>query len=214
MVVFFLRRPAVVEFVVFQVSPGCRRVGRFRVVGRAGVNRVRFRGRLGRRLIGPGTYRLRARSVPGGRTVVDTRLVVVRRANREEIALARGANTCPASRSDTSGRGSAGGAAGTGSSGGSYAVAAADTSKSHRAKPQRRGVLGARFTKAVDAVKGVPFWLFVLLGFAIALLAVAALPTRAAPNGKTAAVLARHRATIALAGAAAFVVVTVAYALL
>ena len=38
--VFILRRPALIEFVVLQVAPDCRRIGRFRVRGHRGVNRV------------------------------------------------------------------------------------------------------------------------------------------------------------------------------
>src|SRR5437870_8877366 len=59
---FVLRRPALVEFVVLQIAPRCQQMGRFRVQGRAGLNRVRFSGRVGRRMLGPGTYRIRARS--------------------------------------------------------------------------------------------------------------------------------------------------------
>jgi hypothetical protein len=55
---------------------------------------------------------------------------------------------------------------------------------------------------------------FALLGLAIALLAFAALPLRATPNRQAAVVLAHRRGMIALAGAAALLAVTVAYALL
>ena len=65
------------EFVVIEIAPDCRRVGRFRVAGHPGINRVRFRGRIGGRPLGPGTYRIKARTVPRGRAVVDTELVVV-----------------------------------------------------------------------------------------------------------------------------------------
>ena len=69
--VFILRRPALVEFVVLQVAPDCRRVGRFRVRGHRGVNRVRVPNRVGREPLAPGTYRVVARAVPArsnGRT--------------------------------------------------------------------------------------------------------------------------------------------------
>jgi hypothetical protein len=75
-------------------------------------------------------------------------------------------------------------------------------------------VLGARFTRrAVDAVTSIPLWLYVLLALAIALLAVAALPLRATPNGRAAVLLAHRRGMIALAGAAVLVAVTVSYVL-
>jgi len=208
--IFVLRKAALVEFVVIQVVPDCRQVGRFRVQGRRGVNRVRFRGRIGRRVLGPGTYRIKARALPGRRTVIDTRLVVVTRASKEEIAVARSADTCGSSAGHLdSSRSTVGGSSG-----------APPVKKSTEATPpsgeaeNSGGVLGTRFTKrAVDAVKSIPLWLFALLGLAIALLAIAALPLRATPNGRAAAVLAHRRGMIALAGASALAAFTVAYAL-
>ena len=212
--VFVLRNPSVVEFVVVRVSPDCRRIGRFRVVGRQGVNRVRLGPRVGRHSLRPGTYRLVARAVPGGRTVVNARLVVVRRPNRDEIAAARGADTCtPAALSEQSGQATAA-AGGSGSrAGGPTGSKAAVPAK---AKPARhQGVLGAKFArKAVEAVRHVPLWLYALLALAIVLLAAAALPLRAAPTRGAASTLARHRGVLALAGAVTLVAVMVTYVLL
>jgi hypothetical protein len=210
MLMFVLTRPARVEFVVFQVAPDCRRIGRFHVAGRPGVNRLLFRGRVGRRVLGPGTYRITARTLPRGRAVVDTKLVVVMRPERNVIASARGADACDSNQSGqaASSRASAGGTPGT------------TTAPPARVKKQTRpsrahGVLGAKFAKnVVGVVKSVPPLLFVLLGLAIGLLGVAALPLRATPTRSTAAALAHHRGSVALAGAALLVAVTVAYALL
>ena len=94
MLVFRLGRAAPVEFMVVQVAPDCRRVGRFRVAGHPGVNRVRFRGRVGGRPLGPGTYRIKARTLPRGRAVVDTKFVVVERPERRVIVSSRGADAC------------------------------------------------------------------------------------------------------------------------
>ena len=206
-------KPALVEFVVIQVAPDCRQVGRFRVAGRPGLNRVRFRGRIGRRLLGPGSYRITARALPSRRTLIDTRFVIVTRANKKDIAIARVADVCSTHRTD--GASSSGPAAGSGVGGSESSGTAASkpSTGGSGARTPDKGVLGVRFTKAVDAVKAIPPWLFALLGLAIALLAVAALPLRATPNGRTAAVLAHRRRLIALAGAAALVAVTVSYAL-
>ena len=54
MLVFRLGRAAPVEFMVVQVAPDCRHIGRFRVAGHPGVNRVRFRGHIGGRPLDPG----------------------------------------------------------------------------------------------------------------------------------------------------------------
>jgi len=209
--VFVLAKPALVEFVVFQVAPNCRQVARFRVAGRSGVNRVLFRRHIRNRVLGPGTYRLKARTIPGGRTVADTRLVVVTRANKEAVARARNADVCSADR-DEAGRPASSSGTGKGMSAGTPATA--DKAARHASAPRVGGVLGERFTKAVDAVERIPLLLFVLLGFAIGLLAVAALPLRAAPNGRAAAVLAHHRGTIALVGTALLVGVSISFALL
>jgi hypothetical protein len=209
---FRLGKPALVEFVVQRVWPDCRRVTQFRVHGRKGLNRVRIRPRIGGVTLGPGAYRIRARTSPGGTRVADARLVVVQSAGKDEIDSLRGANACAGS----AGRGqAAAAAAGSAQAGGRGSATPGPGQPQPAAKepPSRsRGVLGERFTRrAVDAVKGVPLWVFLLVGIAIALLAVAAAPLRAAPGTRLAGALARRRALIALAGAGALVAATVAF---
>jgi hypothetical protein len=200
--IFVLRRPALVEFVVVQVSPDCRRIGRFRVRGHRGVNRVRLRSRVGRHSLAPGTYRIVARTLPGGRTVADTRLVVVERASRREIRAARGANTCPP------------GAvlAAAGATGGRAAPKARRSAKAgseRSSQPSRhRGVLGARFARrAVSAAKVVPLWLYALVALAILLLAAGAFLPKARPAGLAASLV------FGLTGAAVLLLAMAAYAL-
>ena len=136
--VFILRRPALVEFVVLQVAPDCRRVGRFRVRGHRGVNRVRVPDRVGREPLAPGTYRVVARAIPAGRTVGRARLVVVDRASRGEIRAARRADSC-----------AQGSSVGTSDPArppaGALSVPARPKSARHPAR--HHGVLGARFGK-------------------------------------------------------------------
>jgi hypothetical protein len=57
-IVFKLRRSTLLTVTVVRVHPKCEVVGSFRVRGRAGVNRVPFRGRLRGRPLPYGTYRL------------------------------------------------------------------------------------------------------------------------------------------------------------
>lgn len=212
--VFTLRRASLVEFVVVQIAPDCRRIGRFRVVGRPGVNRVRFRGRIGRVVLAPGTYRITARMLPGGRTLANTRLVVVQRPESGEIASRRRADACGSGARQSS-TGSPIASTSTPAKPGSTTARGQGKGKAEeQARTSRaRGVLGARFTRAADVVRSIPLWLFVLLGLAIALLAVASVPLRAAPTRRGASALARHRSAVAIAGAATLVAVTVAYAL-
>jgi hypothetical protein len=75
------------------------------------------------------------------------------------------------------------------------------------------GVLGTSFDKAGDTVKSLHAILYVLLGMAIALLGIAALPARVAPNYRMASVLEHQRGHIALAGTLALIVVAVFYVL-
>jgi hypothetical protein len=73
-ITFRLSAPGRVVFLVRGPAPSCEVVGRFTVRGRRGTNRVRFKGRVGRRTLAPGTYALTAR--PAGRGQ-RTRPVVV-----------------------------------------------------------------------------------------------------------------------------------------
>ena len=199
--VFVLRKPTLVEFVVVQVAPNCRRIGRFRVRGQRGVNRVDLRGRIGRHSLASGTYRIVARTLPGGQTISDTRLVVVQRASREQIRKARSADSCP--RGAESGSGSSSGPVDPGVGGRS---GAAESDKA--AQPARpRGVLGAKFAKrAISAANGVPLWLFLLFTLAIVLLSAGAFLPKAAPAGLAASLV------FGMTGALVLFLVTIAYA--
>jgi len=224
MLVFRLGSAAPVEFVVAQVAPECRRVGRFRVPGHPGVNRVRFRGRVGGRPLGAGTYRIKARTLPRGRSVVDTQLVVVERPERHVIVSSRGADAC-GSRQDSQSLVLPFGGSALGTPKAAPAAAAAPAAParvdavSHKRPPRGHGVLGARFARdAAGAFKTIPSLLYVLLGIALGLLGVSALPVRLAPTRRAALLLALHRGAVALTGTglllAVVAAVTVVYALL
>ena len=214
---FVLPRPAVVEFVVFRIAPDCTRVGSFRVAGRTGVNRVRFRGRVRGKALTPGTYLIRARAA-GGRMLAKTRLVVFDRPPRPaELRAARSSNVCGGradSGSAAGGHGLPGGNGAKVSAPGVLPVEGAGSSTvEQRGKPPLSvDVLGERFTRVTDAVKAIHPVFFVLLGVAIALLALAAIPARLMPNARAAALLAYRRGAVAFAGAAALVTVMFAYA--
>jgi hypothetical protein len=221
--VFSLTKPALVEFTLVRVAPDCTTVGTFRTKGNAGTNRVRFRGRIGRRALRPGTYRILARTLPAGSPIrIETRLVIFgfRTPSPGEVAAAQAANACSPPPSDAAASGDAFQAiAGAAGSAGEAAKAARKTRSSaqraSRGEPPRRerDVLGTSFNRAGDAVKSLHPLLYVLLGMAIALLGIAALPARMAPNYRMASVLEYQRARIAIAGTLALVVVTVFYVL-
>ena len=209
MLVFRLGRAAPVEFMVVQVAPDCRHIGRFRVAGHPGVNRVRFRGHIGGRALDPGTYRIKARTLPRGRAVVDTRFVVVERPERRVIVASQGADACGSRQgSQSSALPFSGFTPGTPKA---AAAPARVKAVNHKRPSRAHGVLGARFAQdAVGAFKTIPSLLFVLLGVAIGLLAVAALPMRLAPTQRAAMTLALHRGAVALAGTSLLIAVLVA----
>jgi hypothetical protein len=193
-------------------------VGRFRVKGHAGKNRVRFRGRIKGRALRPGTYVIRARALPARKALTEMKLVIFkRRPLPEELAAAQASNTCGSSDGYTSSWTALGGVVGPlGSTDGKLRVQrGGEGSKPIRVSSSKKplSVLGVRFTSATDAVKKVPVILFVLLGLAIGLLAVAAMPLRFVPSAHMAAVLAYRRTFVALAGAITLASVAFVYAL-
>lgn len=195
--VFVLSRPELVELVLLQVAPDCRRIGRLRVRGHRGINRLGLRTRIGRHTLGPGTYTVVVRALPSGRMVGRARLVVVDRASKGAIRAARGADSCTA-------RAELGKAASgpTQPPAGTLGV----SPEPKRAQPTRhRGVLGARFGKAAfSAADDVPLWVYVLLALAIALLGAAAFLPRTAPAGLSA------RLVLGVVGVAILVGLTIA----
>jgi hypothetical protein len=200
---FTLRNRALVEFVVVQVAPDCRRVGSFRVRGHRGVNRVRLDNRVGRQVLGPGTYELVTRPRPNTRKVTGTRLVVVRGSSHREIRAARSAFTCSTSPSAV------------------YKVAFGPTGTvptqtrppaklqaQQETRPKRhKGVLGAKFGDVLSSADKVPIWVFVLLAVAVGLLGAAAAMPKGRTRGLSASLLAGS------VGAAILLGLTIVYAL-
>jgi hypothetical protein len=138
---------------------------------------------------------------------VDTKFVVVTRPERHVIASARGADACG---SNQEGQTSSSSVSALGKPGATASPALGKT-ESHAQPSRAHGVLGAKFAKdAVGAVKSIPSLLFVLLGIAIGVLGVAALPSRLAPTRQAALALALHRGALALTGTALLIAVLVA----
>jgi hypothetical protein len=203
--------------VLIRVAPDCRPVGRFQVKGHAGQNRVRFRGRIRGRALRPGTYVIRARTLPARRALTETKLVIFkRRPLPKELANAQASNTCGSSGGNTLSSSTLGGGVGpgAGNQGKLQGKRGGNKSEPIRVRTTKNpvGVLGVSFTRATDAVKEVPPVLFVLLGIAIGLLAAGAMPLRFVPSARLAAVLAYRRTVVAMAGAITLASVVVAVA--
>jgi len=202
---FVLPRAARVVFVVTQVSPVCRLVGRFVVNGHAGRNRVRFPRRASKLKLDPGTYRITART-RAGRLVQRVTIVVVdgRAPTRAQIIAARAANVCTATERLA--------ATVSGSTGASNTTAAEQPSASGSSGgiSHSGAVLASSVEKAARAVRPV---LVALLVLSIVLLAIASLPRLAVPESRANELLARHRMEIAGLGTAALVAVVIAFLL-
>jgi hypothetical protein len=212
---FVLPAASRVVFTVNQVSPACRGEGHFTVRGHAGLNRVRFAGRIHGRQLGPGTYRISART-PNGRVVQRTILVIVAGGapSRDELAAARASNACQGT--------TAGGSAASALSPTTGAVLASLPTPALQQQPSaaalpiptgpnvHSGVLASAVEKTAEAVRP----LFVaLLAAAILLLGLASLPQTAFSEPRVNDMLARHRLEIAGVGAAALVGTVLAFLL-
>jgi hypothetical protein len=215
-----LKRAAVVEFTFFRIAPDCRLAGTFRVKAHPGVNRVGFRGRIGRRDLPPGTYLIRAQTVRASPTdiALETRLVIFRsgKPSRRQIRIARTADACPRPTFDKMGLGFGSFLATGGGGGSSVQPESSSGSRGGSGKPAEinaGGVLGRQFDRAGDAIKSIHPLIWIGLGIAFALLALAALPLHAVRGARLAALLAYRRLPVALAGGATLVVVTIAYVL-
>jgi hypothetical protein len=216
---FVLSKGGRVHFVVTQVSPVCRVVGRFSVRGHAGRNRIPFAGRVHGRVLGPGTYTISVRRA-GGRNLKRLRLVVFESGvpSRADVAAARASDVCRAMQgAATIGRTSTGASDLTSTEDEegqvlaegeepSSATAIAMGPNTHSGE-----VLGASVAdRAARAIRPV---LVALLALSIVLLGLAALPRTAVPDRRLNDLLARHRQEIAALGAMALVAVALVFLL-
>jgi hypothetical protein len=205
---FKLGRKAEVEFTVLQVSPVCRVVGRFTVQGRAGLNRVRFNGRVRGAQLGAGTYRITARTRRGG-TVFRTTLVLVDAGapSKTEFALARRSNVCRSAGvlGASSTRGSLTGAAGSVSQAsgvaGSTIVRHQKPGKLSGSDDDRGRPVAQAISRAVENAKNPV--VIALLGFAVLIFGLAALPRGVVADPRMMTLVASHRTELAMAGIAA-----------
>jgi hypothetical protein len=208
---FTLSRAATVVFTVRQVSPVCRIAKRFTVKGHAGRNHVRVPAGANRGQLGPGTYRISARTRTG-ELIRRVTIVIVdgkRVPSRDELATARTSNVCAAATSFAAADVSTGASNQPGqrafSPGTTRSASGPDSGSPHSG-----AVLGTTVEKAARAVRPL---LLALLALSILLLGVASLPRMAVPEARTGDLLARHRTEIAGLGAAAFVAVLITFLL-
>ena len=93
--IFRLSRPAVLRITIVRVYPSCERLGSFTVRARAGVNRVRFRGRFRGRALPAGGYRLVVRARGAERDAAAIPIVIARgKTSTAALRKARNGSTC------------------------------------------------------------------------------------------------------------------------
>jgi hypothetical protein len=202
-----------VIFTVNQVSPVCRGIGHFSVAGHAGLNRVRFAGRVHHQRLSPGTYRIAARTA-AGRILRRIILVVVGGSapSHAELQSLRAANSCAAAA--TAGTR-------TSSSGSSTSLPKQPLPSPMSQAPKissglgvthgpnmHAGVLATSVERTARAIRPL---LVALLGLSVLLLALASVPRVAVAEPRLNYMLARHRLEIAGLGAAALIAVAITF---
>jgi hypothetical protein len=206
---FVLAHASRVYFVVTQLSPDCEIVGRFSIRGKQGLNRVPFYGRIGRRTLEPGTYRLAAHTRRRPTLARITLVVVDQAPTPAQLRTAQAANVCPADSALTAAVVSGGGpsaAPASTSNGGAASVVPSGPKVGSGAG----AVLGNDIAKVARSLQPL---LIALLGVAILLLGAASLPQPATPLSRFSDGLARHRVALASLGAVALVGAALAFLL-
>jgi hypothetical protein len=207
LLVFWLRHSARVRFTVVQVFPLCQLIGSFTVRGHAGTNRFRFNGRVHGTRLDPGTYQVGLRSKRGRLLRVTIAIFDAPVASTSAVASARKRNVCRSTGAFASFPGS------TllppiDASSAPEGLSPAGSTPSHH-------VLGVDVTAPRDLVKEIgknPFAI-AALSLAVFLLTIAAVPQTAMPGGRAADVVARERAALVFAGAAALTIGVIILAL-
>jgi hypothetical protein len=218
--VFKLGRRGIVRVTIVQVAPVCRVAAKFRVGGHAGTNRVTIGGGAHGAQLTPGTYRIVGRT-RDGRAVLRQTLVVVDAGapSPAELTQARRSNVC-----------AAGGVLGASTMRGSLASATlagpggpfSSTINRHQRQSGESGNSGTSGTSdegggrpiaagLSEAVKQAtnPF-VIALLGLAVLIFGVAALPRTVVTDPRMMTAVASHRAELALAGGGILAVAIIA----
>ncbi len=214
---FRLAHKGRVVFTLFEVSPLCRTAARFAVVGQAGVNRVRFNGRVHGRTLQPGTYQLRAHKVGSGTVLHVTLVIAATPPSASYLTQARASNVCGATGALPTpfgnGQLAAATIAGGANSPASEIVRNQNPSPASSASRSGTPTAAAPFLPGRVSKNAANPLVIATLGLAMLLLGLAALPQAAVPDARLSYLLARHRIEVALAGAAALAAALLALAL-
>jgi hypothetical protein len=197
--VFKLRHAARVRFTVVEVFPACRVIGSFTVRGHAGVNRLRFNGRVQKKRLRAGTYQIGLHTRRGRLLRVTIAIFDGPVHSSSAVAAAKQRNVCRSTAAFSPFSG--------------LTLWPPIAAQPALALPSSTGsnvhhVLGVDVTAPREVLTKIgknPFAL-VALGLAVLLLAAAAVPQAATPRGRAADLLVRERSTLVLAGAVALAV--------
>lgn len=216
LITFWLSRPGTIVFLVDELAPECRYVGKFLVRGRSGRNAVRFRGRVRGRALDPGTYRLTAhpRANRARRLTGVTVVIFEHPPGPAEIAAARARNTCPQGIPPSVRAATLAPDAERANPTSGVAGVQATSSTRRPYEDESTGPLGTA-VESIQAIQAaaeaVPPILFALAALAIMLLALAAMP-RPVRASRAGAALVHHRGTLALTGIGVLIAAILSFA--
>jgi hypothetical protein len=201
---FRVQRAGVVRIVLRRIGCGGPSVTSFRVHAHRGVNTLRLGRRIHGRTLGEGAYRISGRT--HGRTVFRAILIVGR-------ALVYSCSATLTTRFASVVGFTPNFAAGGGSGGAATASTAPSAASGELPPATKResGVLGAEASKVLPESGGMQIGLVLVLGAAILLLALGAVPGELVPHPAAAAFLTRHRVRIASGGLAALLGFLISY---
>lgn len=229
--VFRLSAAGRVTIVVQQLAPVCGVVGRLHVTGRRGLNRISLRPRVGRKVLGPGTYRffVRPRGERRGKSV--TVVVVPGGApSRAEVASARRENVCGAVSGEQGAAGDDAALLASSSGGSARDARGAFQPPSRESQGSVKAAGGvstgggsllpnpiAQAAPLLNPAEGPRAWLKMLLlagfGAAALLLAAAAIPAAMTRTSRTGEAVARRRSEISVLGGVTLITFAIAYLL-
>ena len=187
--------------------------GKFVVHAHPGLNRVRFSGKVHGRQLGPGTYRIDART-RGGARVLHVTIVIVRTVpSASELRAARHSNVCGATFAAHAPRTPAGFMAVSRVLHGPPKASIVRNQNPSGTGPRGQRSSAAPFSPARVSQNATNPFVVAAFGLAAILLGLAALPQGAVPDPRLNDVLVRHRIDLALAGAGALAAALLALAL-
>jgi hypothetical protein len=189
-----------VRFLVIGPAPSCQVAGRFALAGHKGLNKVAFRGRVGRKVLPRGVYTIVPQLAAGSRTSPKTVAVAIDARGIRPTAPVRWRNCEPVAGASTVTAGTALPVRTQRASGIAAAEAIRPSSPQQTAEKRPDAVFG--WLQSIPASPQLSTLLIALLLVSFALLGIAAVEPGDLSRYRSVRVLAQHQGEIAWLGAA------------